>query len=62
MPDAMARAAMADLVEQRLLAAGYVKVGLDHFARPGDSLARASAAHRLRRNFQGYVADEQPWE
>ena len=61
LPDATARAAMADLVEQRLLAAGYLKVGLDHYARPGDSLARAAAAHRLRRNFQGYVADEQPW-
>ncbi len=31
------------------------------YARPGDSLARAAAAHRLRRNFQGYVADESPW-
>jgi oxygen-independent coproporphyrinogen-3 oxidase len=61
LPDATARAAMADLVEERLLAAGYVKVGLDHYARSGDSLARAAAAHRLRRNFQGYVADESPW-
>lgn len=61
LPDATARAAMADLVEERLLAAGYVKVGLDHYARSGDSLARAAATHRLRRNFQGYVADESPW-
>jgi oxygen-independent coproporphyrinogen-3 oxidase len=61
LPDAAARAAMADLVEERLLAAGYVKIGLDHYARPGDSLARAAATHRLRRNFQGYVADESPW-
>ncbi|HEX9328581.1 MAG TPA: coproporphyrinogen III oxidase, partial [Reyranella sp.] len=41
--------------------AGYVKIGLDHYAKPADSLARAAAAHRLRRNFQGYVADESPW-
>lgn len=61
LPDATARVAMADLVEERLLAAGYLKVGLDHYARSGDSLARAAAAHRLRRNFQGYVADESPW-
>ena len=61
LPDALARAAMADLVEERLLAAGYVKVGLDHYARPDDSLARAAAAHRLRRSFQGYVADDTPW-
>jgi oxygen-independent coproporphyrinogen-3 oxidase len=52
---------MADLVEARLVGAGYVKVGLDHYARPGDALALAAARYRLRRNFQGYVADESPW-
>ncbi len=61
LPDATARAAMADLVEQRLVAAGYVKVGLDHYARRGDSLVRAASARALRRSFQGYVADESPW-
>jgi oxygen-independent coproporphyrinogen-3 oxidase len=61
LPGAVDRAAMADLVEARLVGAGYVKVGLDHYARPGDALARAAAHHRLRRNFQGYVADEWPW-
>ena len=33
------------------------RIGLDHFARPEDELARAFAAKRLRRNFQGYTAD-----
>lgn len=61
LPGASERAAMADLVEARLIAAGYHKVGLDHYARPGDALARAAAQHRLRRSFQGYVADEWPW-
>jgi oxygen-independent coproporphyrinogen-3 oxidase len=32
-----------------------VRVGLDHFARPDDPLARASREGRLGRNFQGYV-------
>ena len=38
----------------RLTAAGYIHLGLDHFARPGSRLARASAEHRMVRTFQGY--------
>lgn len=40
---------------QRLLAAGYVYIGLDHFAKPSDSLALAALDHTLHRNFQGYT-------
>ena len=40
-----------------LEAAGYRRIGLDHFARPEDSMARAAETGRLRRNFQGYTAD-----
>lgn len=40
---------------QRLLAAGYVYIGLDHFAKPSDSLALAALDHSLHRNFQGYT-------
>ena len=36
---------------------GYTEIGIDHFARPEDSMARALAAGRLRRNFQGYTDD-----
>jgi oxygen-independent coproporphyrinogen-3 oxidase len=43
-----------------LLEAGYVAIGLDHFARPGDSMAVAAAAGTLRRNFQGYTTDTAP--
>jgi oxygen-independent coproporphyrinogen III oxidase len=39
---------------ERLIDAGYVAIGLDHFAKPNDSLAHAAADHTLRRNFQGY--------
>lgn len=35
--------------------AGYVAIGLDHFARPGDDLAVAAREHRLHRNFMGYT-------
>jgi oxygen-independent coproporphyrinogen-3 oxidase len=36
---------------------GYQSIGIDHFARKGDSLAVAASAGTLRRNFQGYTAD-----
>jgi oxygen-independent coproporphyrinogen-3 oxidase len=37
-----------------LMAAGYVYVGMDHFALPDDALAVAKRQGRLHRNFQGY--------
>jgi oxygen-independent coproporphyrinogen-3 oxidase len=40
---------------RRLLAAGYVHVGLDHFARPWDELVRALREGTLRRSFMGYT-------
>ncbi|MEL1264509.1 oxygen-independent coproporphyrinogen III oxidase [Pseudoxanthomonas putridarboris] len=39
----------------RLVAAGYVYIGMDHFALPGDELARAQARGGLHRNFMGYT-------
>jgi len=36
-------------------AAGYVQIGMDHFALPSDGLARAAAAGELHRNFMGYT-------
>jgi oxygen-independent coproporphyrinogen-3 oxidase len=38
----------------RLTSAGYVHIGLDHFARPGDPLVAARDNGSLHRNFQGY--------
>jgi oxygen-independent coproporphyrinogen III oxidase len=40
---------------RRLLEAGYVYIGLDHFAKPDDELTRAMANKSLHRNFQGYT-------
>ncbi len=42
------------LSTQRLAAAGYVYIGMDHFAKPGDELALAQRKGHLHRNFQGY--------
>ncbi|NBC37472.1 coproporphyrinogen dehydrogenase [Novosphingobium sp. FSY-8] len=43
-----------------LVNAGYVPVGFDHFARPGDAIAQATVAGRLGRNFQGFTEDQAP--
>jgi oxygen-independent coproporphyrinogen-3 oxidase len=39
---------------------GYQEIGIDHFARPEDGMARAQRAGTLRRNFQGYTDDPAP--
>jgi oxygen-independent coproporphyrinogen-3 oxidase len=52
------RLAQAESARETLISLGYVPIGLDHFARPEDSLAQAAATSRLRRNFQGYTTDE----
>jgi oxygen-independent coproporphyrinogen-3 oxidase len=46
--------AMFALAHEKLTAAGYVDIGLDHFARPDDELAIAQRQQTLQRNFQGY--------
>ena len=43
------------LAVQTLTDAGYVWIGIDHFARPDDELSRALAEKRLHRNFMGYT-------
>lgn len=45
---------LADTVAQ-LTDAGYVYIGMDHFAKPDDPLAKAMASGDLHRNFQGYT-------
>lgn len=52
------RHAQAEAIAGALVDAGYVRIGLDHFALPEDPLAIASERQRLRRNFQGYTTDE----
>jgi oxygen-independent coproporphyrinogen-3 oxidase len=54
LPGAAAKLAMLSDALERLQGAGYVYVGMDHFALPGDALAVAQRQGRLHRNFQGY--------
>jgi oxygen-independent coproporphyrinogen-3 oxidase len=58
LPGAEDRLAQYRAAADVLTGHGYRAVGLDHFALPGDPLAEAAAAGRLRRNFQGYTTDD----
>src|SRR5262245_17097499 len=58
LPDSLERHEQASAIAQSLRKAGYVQIGLDHFALPEDSMARALQAGTLRRNFQGYTTDQ----
>jgi oxygen-independent coproporphyrinogen-3 oxidase len=57
LPNADERLRQEQAIGDRLVAAGYMRIGLDHYARPGDALAQARMDGRLRRNFQGYTDD-----
>jgi oxygen-independent coproporphyrinogen-3 oxidase len=54
LPSPAVRMAILRLVVERLTSAGYVYIGMDHFALPTDQLARAQEQRTLHRNFQGY--------
>ena len=54
LPSPDTRLHILDLAIRRLTDAGYVFIGMDHFAKPDDELAVAQRAGRLHRNFQGY--------
>jgi oxygen-independent coproporphyrinogen-3 oxidase len=55
LPDSATRLGLQQAVNEVLGAAGYVNIGLDHFARPEDELVRAQQNKTLWRNFQGYT-------
>lgn len=57
LPGAAERMRQAEAAARVLTGAGYMQIGLDHFARPGDAMAVAATAGTLRRNFQGYTTD-----
>lgn len=55
LPDCATRLQLGQLVHERLTGAGYVDIGLDHFARRGDEMVLAQQNKTLWRNFQGYT-------
>lgn len=56
--DAQERHAQAEAIADTLVAAGYRRIGLDHFALPDDALSTAADRGELHRNFQGYTTDD----
>jgi oxygen-independent coproporphyrinogen-3 oxidase len=54
LPSAATKLAILQYVIERLQQAGYVYIGMDHFAKPDDELALAQENGTLYRNFQGY--------
>ena len=57
LPSAEDRLALFDTARRLFLWDGYREIGIDHYAREGDSLAEADRMNTLRRNFQGYTDD-----
>jgi len=57
LPDSLERHTQSEAVADALESAGYVRIGLDHFALPTDGMVLAQHQGRLRRNFQGYTDD-----
>ncbi len=58
LPGPAERLRQSQAAAEALIAAGYVAIGLDHFARPDDAMALAARNGTLRRNFQGYTTDQ----
>ena len=54
LPSPDAKLQILALAIKKLTDAGYVYIGMDHFAKPDDELAVAQRQGRLHRNFQGY--------
>ncbi|GGX65755.1 oxygen-independent coproporphyrinogen III oxidase [Tateyamaria omphalii] len=61
LPKPEQRLALFDQARKTLLGQGYIQIGIDHFARPDDALAKAYFEKRLTRSFQGYTDDQAPY-
>ncbi len=55
LPSAEVKISLLELAIQKLTDAGYLYIGMDHFALPDDELAQAQARGTLHRNFMGYT-------
>jgi oxygen-independent coproporphyrinogen-3 oxidase len=60
LPSGDAKIALLLLAREKLLAAGYRAIGMDHFAKPDDELSIALDQGRLTRNFMGYSVQDAP--
>jgi len=58
LPSNEEKRALYDLGKEKLLKAGYIEIGMDHFALPQDELFEAKNKGKLHRNFMGYVVQQ----
>ncbi len=54
LPNVETKLQLLQLAIEKLTSAGYVYIGMDHFAKPSDAMSKALANGTLQRNFQGY--------
>lgn len=59
LPSFATRLDLQQLIHERLGAAGYLNVGMDHYARPEDEMIKAQQEKTLWRNFQGYTTHKE---
>ena len=55
LPRGQEKRELYEVARSALLTAGYIEIGMDHFALPGDPLAKAKLGKTLHRNFMGYT-------
>jgi oxygen-independent coproporphyrinogen-3 oxidase len=60
LPDTGTKFGLFSSAVQAFTDAGYIQIGMDHFARPDDELAQARLSGRLSRNFMGYTVKAAP--
>jgi len=61
LPQDADKRALYEMAYEKLLANGYIAIGMDHFALPNDSLTLAFNARKLHRNFMGYTTKSTNW-
>ncbi|KMQ85151.1 coproporphyrinogen iii oxidase, partial [Lasius niger] len=57
LPGLLERLKQRQAIDETLRKSGYIAIGLDHYVLPEDTMAKAAAKGKLRRNFQGYTTD-----
>lgn len=55
LPDGKAKRALYEYAKDRLLKAGYLEIGMDHFGLPTEPMTKAMLNKKLNRNFMGYT-------
>lgn len=60
LPGPVDRLTLYETARDLFVKGGYDEIGIDHFAKPDDGLAKAQRAGTMQRNFQGYTEDSNP--